>query len=112
MPLFYVSGLLLIAKHSDDSFGYWYLHAQELLSYDSVGFVHESSAENREIWMIYVNHIESDSFYSGVVKISERHWKGYISNWLDWLSSETLQWVFWWMQHVLSQVHLFECFQE
>jgi hypothetical protein len=62
MPLFYVSGFLLIAKHSDDSFGRWYLHAQELLSYDSVEFVHESSANNREIWMIYVNHIESKSF--------------------------------------------------
>jgi phage baseplate assembly protein gpV len=42
----------------------------------------------------------------------DRYWKRYFSNWLDWLSSETLQWVFWWMQHVLSQVHLLECFQE
>jgi hypothetical protein len=83
MALFYVSGLLLIAKHGDDSFGRWYLHAQELLPYDSVEFVHESSAENREIWMIYINHIESESFCSGIVKISERYWKGYFSNWLD-----------------------------
>jgi hypothetical protein len=27
MALFYISGLLLIAEHSDDSFGRWYLHA-------------------------------------------------------------------------------------
>jgi hypothetical protein len=112
MTLFYVSSLLLIAEHGDNSFGYWYLHAQKLLSYDNVEFVHESSAENHGIWMIYINHIESESFCSGVVKISERYWKRYFSNWLDWLSSETLQWVFWWMQHVLSQVHLLEVFQE
>jgi hypothetical protein len=62
--------------------------------------------------MIYVNHIESETFCSGVVKICERYWKKYFSNWLDWLSSETLQWVFWWMQLVLSQVRLLESFQE
>jgi hypothetical protein len=112
MTLFYVSSLLLIDEYGDNSFGHWYLHAQELLSYDCVEFVHEASAENREIWMIYINHIESESFCFGVVKISERYWKRYFSNWFDWLSSETLQWVFWWMQHVLSQVHLLESFQE
>jgi hypothetical protein len=41
MALFYVPGLLLITKHGDDSFGRWYLHAQELLSYDSIEFIHE-----------------------------------------------------------------------
>jgi hypothetical protein len=97
MTLFYVSSLLLIAEYSDNSFGCWYLHAQELLSYDYVEFVHETFAENREIWMIYINHIKSESFYSGVVKISERYRKRYFSDWLDWFSFETLQWVFWWM---------------
>jgi hypothetical protein len=90
IALFYVSGLLLITKHGDDSFGRWYLHAHKLLPYESVEFVHESFAENREIWMIYINHIESESLCSGIVEISERYWKGYFSNWLDWLSSETL----------------------
>jgi hypothetical protein len=47
MTLFYVSSFLLITEHGDNSFGCWYLHAQELLSYDGVEFVHESSAENR-----------------------------------------------------------------
>jgi hypothetical protein len=42
MTLFYVSSLLLIAKYSDNSFGRWYLHAQELLSYDCVEFVCEA----------------------------------------------------------------------
>jgi hypothetical protein len=82
------------------------------LSYDCIEFVHETSAENREIWVIDVNHIKSESFCSGVVKISERYGKGYFSNWLDWFSSETLQWVLWWMQHVLIQVHFLESFQE
>jgi hypothetical protein len=90
MTLFYVSGLLLITEHGDDSFRCWYLHAQELLPYDSVKFVHESSVKNREIWMIYINHIEGESFCSGIVQISERYWKRYFSNWLDWLSSEAL----------------------
>jgi hypothetical protein len=102
MAFFYVSSLLLIAKHSDNPFGCWYLHAQELLSYDCIEFVHETSTKNREIWVIDVNHIESESFRSGVVKVSERYRKGYFSNWLDWLSFETLQWVLWWMQHMLT----------
>jgi hypothetical protein len=41
MALFYIFCLLPIAEHGDDSFGHWYLHAQELLPYDSVKFVHE-----------------------------------------------------------------------
>jgi hypothetical protein len=112
MALFYVSGLLLITKHYDNAFGRWYLHTQELLSYDCIEFVHETSAENREIWMIDVNHIKGESFCSGVVKISERYGKRYFSNWLDWFSSETLQWVLWRMQHVLTQVHFLKSFQE
>jgi hypothetical protein len=74
---------LLIAKHSDNPFGCWYPYTQELLSYDCIEFVHETSAENREIWVIDVNHIKSESFYSGIVKISEGYEKGYLSNWLD-----------------------------
>jgi hypothetical protein len=58
MALLYISGLLLIAKHGDDSFGRWYFHAQKLLPYDIIKIVHESCAKNREIWMIYINHIE------------------------------------------------------
>jgi hypothetical protein len=50
------------------------------LSYDCIEFVHETFVENHEIWVIDVNHIKSDSFCSGVVKISERYGKGYISN--------------------------------
>jgi hypothetical protein len=105
MAFFYVSRLLLITKHSDNPFGCWYLHAQELLSYDCIEFVHETSAENREIWVIDVNHIKSEGLCSGVIKISERYGKGYFSNWLDWLSSETLQ-------NVLTQVYFLESFQE
>jgi hypothetical protein len=71
MTLFYVPSLLLVTEYGDNSFGRWYLHAQKLLSYDCVEFVHEASAENRE------------SFCSGVVKIFERYWKRYFSNWLD-----------------------------
>jgi hypothetical protein len=59
-----------------------------LLSYDCVEFVHEASAKNREIWMIYINHIESESFCSDIVKISERYWKRYFFNWIDWFSSK------------------------
>jgi hypothetical protein len=59
MALFYVLSILLIAKHSDNPFGCWYLHTQELLSYGCIEFVHETSAENREIWVIDVNHIKS-----------------------------------------------------
>jgi hypothetical protein len=112
MALFYVSSLLLITKHCDNPFGCWYLHTQELLSYNCIEFVPETSAKNHEIWVIDVNHIKGETFCSGVVKISERYWKGYFSNWLDWFPSETLQSVLWWMQHVLTQVHFLESFQE
>jgi hypothetical protein len=83
MALFYVSSLLLITKHSNNPFGCWYLHTQELLSYDCIKFVHETSAENREVWVIDVNYIKSESFCSGIVKISERYKKRYFSNWFD-----------------------------
>jgi hypothetical protein len=49
MAFFYVSGLLLIVEHCDNPFGRWYLHTQELLSYDCVELVHETSAKNREV---------------------------------------------------------------
>jgi hypothetical protein len=62
--------------------------------------------------MIDVDHIKGESFCYGVVKISEGYGKRYLSNLLDWFSSETLQWVLWWMQHVLAQVHFLESFQE
>jgi hypothetical protein len=39
MALFYISGLLLIAKHSDDFFGRWYFHAQKLLPFDRIKFI-------------------------------------------------------------------------
>jgi hypothetical protein len=112
MALFYVSGLLLIAKHCDNPFGRWYIHIQELLFYDCIKFFQKTSTENREIWMIDVNHIKGENFCSGVVKISKRYGKRYFSNWLDWFSSETLQWVLYGMQHVLTQVHFLESFQE
>jgi hypothetical protein len=112
MAFFYVSGLLLITEHCDNPFGRWYLHTQELLSYDYFKFVHESPVENREVRVINVNHIKCEGLYSGVVQISERHWKWYLTNWLDWFSSETLQWVLWRMQHMLTQVYFLECFEE
>jgi hypothetical protein len=68
MAFFYVSGLLLIAEHCDNPFGRWYLHTQELLSYDCIELVHETFAENHEVWMIDVNHIKDEGFCSGVVK--------------------------------------------
>jgi hypothetical protein len=89
-----------------------YLHAQELLPYDYVKFVHEASAENGEVWLINVDHIKDESLYSGVVEISEGYRKRYLSNWFDWFSSETLQWVFRRVPHVLAQVHLLESFLE
>jgi hypothetical protein len=95
MALFYVSGLLLIAEHGDNPLGCMYLHTQALLPYDYVEFVHEASAENREIWVIDVNHIEGEIFCSGIVKISEGNRERYLSNWLNWFSFEPLQWVFW-----------------
>jgi hypothetical protein len=67
MAFFYVSGLLLIAEHCDNPFGRWYLHTQELMSYDCIKFVHETSAKNREVRMINVNHIKCEGLCSGVV---------------------------------------------
>jgi hypothetical protein len=43
----------------------------QLLPYDRVELVHESSAENREIRVINVNHIEGETLRSGVFEISE-----------------------------------------
>jgi hypothetical protein len=70
--------------------GVRYLHTQELLSYGCAEFVHESFAENRKVWVIDVDHIEGEILCSGIVKISEGNRKRYISNWLNWLPSETL----------------------
>jgi hypothetical protein len=75
MAFFYVSGLLLIAEHCDNPFGRWYIRTQELLSNDCIKFVHETSTENREIWMINVNHIKGEGLCSGIVLISERYGK-------------------------------------
>jgi hypothetical protein len=36
----------LIAEYFDDPLGCRYLHAQELLPYDCIEFVHETFAEN------------------------------------------------------------------
>jgi hypothetical protein len=82
------------------------------LSYDCVEFVHEASAKNRKVRVIDVDHIKDESLCSGIFKISEGYRKSYLSNWLDWFPSETMQWVFWQMQHVLAQVHFLESFQE
>jgi hypothetical protein len=112
MTLFYVLSLLLIAEYCDNSFWSWHLHAQEALPYDCIEFVHETSAENREVWMVHINHIKSESICSSVVKDPERYRKRYFSYWLDWFPSETQQWVFWWMQHMMTQIHLLESFQE
>jgi hypothetical protein len=90
VALFNVSGLLLIAEHCNGPLRCRYLHTQELLSYGCIEFVHESSAKNREIRMIDVNDIESEVFCLDVVKISEGDREQYLSNWLDWLPSETL----------------------
>jgi hypothetical protein len=90
MAFFYVSGLLLIVEYCDNPLGCRYLHTQELLPYDYVEFVHEASAENREVWVINVDHIKGECLCSGIVKISEGYRKRYLSNWLDWFSSETL----------------------
>jgi hypothetical protein len=71
MAFFYVSGLLLIAKNCDNPLGCSYLHAQELLPYDCIKFVHEASAENRVVWVINVDHIKDEGLCSGIVEISE-----------------------------------------
>jgi hypothetical protein len=68
--------------------------------------------KNREVWVINVDHIKGEIFCSGIVEISEGNRKRYLSDWLDWFSSKTLQWVFRRLQHVLAQVHLLESFQE
>jgi hypothetical protein len=78
MAFFYVSGLLLIAEYGDNPLGCRYLHAQELLPYDYVKFVHETSAENREVWVINVDHIKGESLCYGVVEISEGYMKRYL----------------------------------
>jgi hypothetical protein len=44
--------------------------------------------------MIHVDYVESESFGSGIVKISEGYRQSYLSHWLDWFSSETPQQVF------------------
>jgi hypothetical protein len=61
--------------------------------------------------VIDINYIKSESFCFGVVKISERYRKIYFSNCFDWRSSETPQWILWWMQHVLAQVHFLKVFK-
>jgi hypothetical protein len=85
---------LLIAEHCDDPLGCRYLHTQELLPDDCIEFVHEFSAENHEVSVINVDHIKGESLCSGIVEISEGNKKRYLSDWLYWFSSETLQWVF------------------
>jgi hypothetical protein len=90
VALFNVPGLLLIAEHCNDPLRSRYLHTKELLSYGCVEFVHESSAKNHEIRVIDVNDIEGEVLCSGIVKISEGDRERYLSNWLDWLPSETL----------------------
>jgi hypothetical protein len=72
----------------------------------------EASAENRKVRVIDVDHIKGKSLCLGIVKISEGYRKRYLSNWLDWFSSETLQWIFWRVQHVLAQVRFLKSFQE
>jgi hypothetical protein len=42
-----------------------------MLPYDSIKLVHETSAENREVWVVNVNYIESETFRSGILEISE-----------------------------------------
>jgi hypothetical protein len=78
----------------------------------TVEFVHETSAKNRKVWVINVDHIKGESLCSGIVEISKGYRKRYFSHWLDWFSFETLQWVFRRVQHVLAQVHLLESFEE
>jgi hypothetical protein len=66
VTLFNVSSFLLIAEHSANFFWCWHLHTQELLPYHNIKLVQESSAENHEVWMVYVDHIESECFGSGI----------------------------------------------
>jgi hypothetical protein len=93
VTLFNASSFLLIAEHSNNSLWCWHLHTQELLPYDSIELVHESSAENREIWIVHVDHIESECFGSGIVKVSKGYMQSYFSYSLDWFPSEAQQWV-------------------
>jgi hypothetical protein len=65
---------LLINEHGDDSFWCQDFHAWELLPYQSIELINESSAENREVWMTHVNHVENESFGSSIVQISEEYW--------------------------------------
>jgi hypothetical protein len=44
------------------------------LPYQSIELINESSAENREVWMTHVNHVENESFGSSIVQISEEYW--------------------------------------
>jgi hypothetical protein len=64
----------LVTIHCDDSFDCWDFHTQELLPYHDIELVDESSAENREIWVIHVNDIKGKALCSGIVKISKRNW--------------------------------------
>jgi hypothetical protein len=83
MALLYVSSFLLITEYSNDSFGSWDFHTQELLPYHDTELVYEPSTEDCEVWMIHVDDIKFKTPCSSTVKISERDRKSYLSRWLE-----------------------------